>query len=210
MNKILNIHAHQSADSERKDTVYSLSFPLEKATPNLYHSIGIHPWNIDKNIDWQLFEEQLAQPNILAIGECGLDKLRLETAMDQQIACFERQIELSERYNKPLIIHLVKATDELIKLHKAYKPSQEWIVHGFRGKPEVYQMLRSQGIKVSIGAKFNKETLNRIPLNELLIETDTSDVGIEEIAENIAILKNRSIQGLIYQIYKNTTGILFR
>lgn len=147
---------------------------------------------------------------ILAIGECGLDKLRQETNLEDQLSCFIKQIDLSEQYKKPLIIHLVKATDELIKLHKIKKPTQEWIVHGFRGKPEVYYMLKNQGISLSIGPNHNVQTVKQIPLDQLIIETDTSEIKIEQVCQNIAQIKNISTQELIYQIYKNTNRILFR
>lgn len=192
------------------DTLYSLSFPSETPTQNIHQSLGVHPWQIKENINWQLFEQELSNPMILAIGECGLDKLRQETSLEDQLSCFIKQIDLSEQYKKPLIIHLVKATDELIKLHKMKKPTQEWIVHGFRGKPEVYHMLKNQGISLSIGPNHNVHTVKQIPLDQLIIETDTSEIKIEQVCQNIAQIKNISTQELIYQIYKNTDRILFR
>ncbi|WP_018108098.1 TatD family hydrolase [Bacteroides propionicifaciens] len=210
MNGILDIHAHLPSNPQRMDTLYSLSFPSETPTQDIHQSLGVHPWQIKEKINWQLFEQELNNPMILAIGECGLDKLRQETNLEDQLSCFIKQIDLSEQYKKPLIIHLVKATDELIKLHKIKKPTQEWIVHGFRGKPEVYYMLKNQGISLSIGPNHNVQTVKQIPLDQLIIETDTSEIKIEQVCQNIAQIKNISTQELIYQIYKNTNRILFR
>ena len=70
---------------------------------------------------------------MLAVGEAGLDKLA-EAPLTLQIEVFEYQARLAEEANKPLIIHLVKAVDELLKLKQKIQPVKPWIIHGFRGK----------------------------------------------------------------------------
>ena len=71
-------------------------------------------------------------------------------------------------------------------------------------------MLKNQGISLSIGPNHNVQTVKQIPLDQLIIETDTSEIKIEQVCQNIAQIKNISTQELIYQIYKNTNRILFR
>ena len=103
-----------------------------------WYSVGIHPWYIASfaaslNDSKARFEELLDHPQVLAVGEAGLDKLA-EAPLTLQIEVFEYQARLAEEADKPLIIHLVKAVDELLKLKQKIRPVKPWIIHGFRGK----------------------------------------------------------------------------
>ena len=69
----------------------------------------------------------------VAVGEAGFDKLTA-APMELQVRMFEKQVELSEKYRLPLIIHCVKAMDELLAVRKKLNPAQPWIWHGFRGE----------------------------------------------------------------------------
>ena len=78
-------------------------------------------------------EELVRHPQVLAVGEAGLDKLA-DAPMDLQVEVFRCQACLAEEVGKPLVIHLVKAVDELLKVKRDLRPSNPWIIHGFRGK----------------------------------------------------------------------------
>lgn len=67
------------------------------------------------------------------MGEAGLDKLA-DASLPLQREVFEYQARLAEETDKPLVIHLVKAVDELLKLKQKIRPVKPWIIHGFRGK----------------------------------------------------------------------------
>ncbi len=108
----------------------------EMKTFQLY-SVGMHPWDTQDTEDAGLFarlEEIAAQPNVAAIGECGIDLLR-GAPMFRQLLVFRRHVEISEKLRKPLIIHDVKADDIICGLRRDMKPTQPWCIHGFRGKP---------------------------------------------------------------------------
>lgn len=100
-------------------------------------SVSLHPWylsaeNLQAQINWM--EHCLSSdPRVVAVGEAGLDKL-CDTPLPLQQEAFQAAIELSEKYRFPLLIHAVKATAELLALQKKYRPTQPWIIHGFRGK----------------------------------------------------------------------------
>ena len=94
-----------------------------------WYSVGIHPWYIASfaaslNDSKARFEELLDHPQVLAVGEAGLDKLA-EAPLTLQIEVFEYQARLAEEANKPLIIHLVKAVDELLKLKQKIQLRQK-------------------------------------------------------------------------------------
>ena len=92
----------------------------------------------------KLVEKVSTDPEIIAIGEAGFDKLR-GPASELQAEVFEKQVEISERLRKPLIIHCVSAWDEVLAMQKSLKPSMPWMIHGFRGKLRQAEQLISKG-----------------------------------------------------------------
>ena len=109
--------------------------------------------------------------NIVAIGECGIDMLRGANKELQEYA-FRRQIELSEKLKLPLIIHMVKTSADIIRLKKELKPEQLWVIHGFRGKPELARQLTQHGIGLSFGKLYNKQSFDIVDENLKFHETD--------------------------------------
>ena len=106
-----------------------ISFPEEQG---LYYSLGLHPWELPSLGDdaLEMLEYHLdREPRIIALGEAGLDR-RCDTDFALQVHLFEEQIKISERRQLPLIIHLVGAQDELLRLHKKYSPRSPWVIHG--------------------------------------------------------------------------------
>ncbi|MCL2650815.1 MAG: TatD family hydrolase [Candidatus Azobacteroides sp.] len=180
--------------------------PLERAGggKNCY-STGIHPWhikaeNIQKELD--LIEKYAGLSNIKAIGECGLDKC-CKTDFNLQKRVFLSQVLISEQANKPLIIHCVKSLDEMIDFKKKMQPKQPWIIHGFRGKPEQAIQLTTLGFYLSFGFNYNEESIKRIPIEKLFLETDDSDCTIQTIYQKTAKVLGISEQNLIQQIEQN-------
>ncbi len=157
-----------------------------KQQENLYYSAGIHPWDAHK-ANKKLLEKlyhTLLNEDVVAVGECGLDKYA-EASYEQQEQLFLHHIQLSEELSKPLIIHCVKHFNELIQIRKKIKPTQDWIAHGFRGKPQLAEQLLKAGFYLSFGERFNPESVRICPSNRLLIETDESKKSIQEIYEMV-------------------------
>ena len=161
-----------------------------------YYSVGIHPWNLPL-LQWNeeaisrvlaVMEYLATYKEVVAIGEAGLDKLRVTDRVEQQI-CVQlllRQIQISEASGKPLILHLVKGQDDILALRKKLHPSQPWIVHGFRGKPTQASQLLAAGIEVSLGLHFNPSTARFLPAENLFLETDNAGVDIYAILDAVA------------------------
>ena len=206
-----NIHTHVSVHPESE--ILSLA-PEELSTDNrsFYASVGIHPWTLTEknaNIQWKALYESIKDKRIVAIGECGLDKLK-GPSMELQTAVFKQEAALAESSSLPLIIHCVKAFNELIQLKKAISPRQPWIIHGFRGKlPLALDCIR-HGFYLSIGSHFQENTLKAIPLDRLFIETDESEESIESIYQRIAEIKGISQQELLEAINKNVREVFFK
>lgn len=208
---ILDIHTHHQ-DYDR--AVINASFCDFKPSQGLFYSLGIHPWDIDKiNIETALKTiETFAANNeqVVAIGECGIDTLTT-TPIDVQAHVFEAHIKLSEHIKKPLIIHSVHGSNEIIRLHKKHNPQQAWIIHGFRSNNVniLTSFLKEKNIYVSIGEIFGKDAIRAIPEARLLLETDESNLSIKEIAKRVAEALNQSTQHILNVIAKNNKTALF-
>ena len=207
----IDIHTHRK---QEVDFIQIINLDLEQPCPvQGYYSYGIHPWALD-NADFQLEEafsllkERLQLPNVLALGEAGLDKMHKDT-YEQQIAVFERQIDLSEALQKPMILHDVKSHNEILSLRKKHKAKQPWILHGFNGAEQDIRQLIGQGLYLSVGESllhserkiFN--SFKHIDLDHLFLETDMAKVGIETIYEAAAKLLDINIAVLQKRLFAN-------
>ncbi len=157
---------------------------------------GIHPWRAD---------EAFVSPDLadrIAIGECGLDGLR-GPSMEVQEKVFLEQIALSEQYEKPLVIHCVKAIDRLLQLRRKQHPAMPWMFHGFRGKPQQLHSLLDAGFFVSFGFRFNEESLQLCPLERLMLETDEGERPIAELYNNVAEVRGIDVSSLCIAMAEN-------
>lgn len=210
--KFIDIHTHTIRIKE--DLLQIVNLDLSQPCPDHgYYSYGIHPWALNKadfrtESALKLLEERLKLPNVLALGEAGLDKMHKET-FEKQIDLFERQIELSEAVQKPMILHDVKSHNEIIAFRKKHKAKQPWILHGFNGTEQDIRQMSGQGLYLSVGEsllhserKITKSPRN-IPLDLLFFETDMAEIGIETVYETAAKLLEMDIDALQKQIFSN-------
>ena len=173
-----------------------------------FYSTGIHPWDSESYTEQQLSNLHLIANNkqILAIGECGLDALKGDN-IENQIKLLRTHINLSELHQKPLILHIVKCYPQIIALKNEIKPTQPWIIHGFRGKPQLANELLNHGFYLSLGEKHNPSSVQIIPSDKLLVETDESPTPISQIIKNIADTKEIPVQNLEQTIRKNVQNL---
>ena len=142
---ILDIHTHHPAP--QPDGVINVS-PGDALLEGQLYSAGIHPWTTLAAPSPELLgelERICSLPAVVAVGECGVDIAR-GGPLFRQLQVLKAHIELSERLGKPLILHEVKAHDIILGLRRDMQPSQPWVVHGFRGKPQVAEMLLHGGL----------------------------------------------------------------
>jgi TatD DNase family protein len=190
---IVNIHTHSNLQSDYpfiRNLTFVEAEEIFESNEKGFFSVGFHPWNSNQ-ISEELFkkiEKWSADNRFITIGECGLDK-NSKFDLDIQMEVFKRQILLSETLQKPLIIHCVGSFNELFELKKQLKPKQRWIIHGFRGKPELAKQALTAGCSLSFGEHFNVESVRMTPVEKLFVETDESSVSIETIFARIAEIK---------------------
>ena len=142
--------------------------------PEATYSVGVHPWWTNDSELKQLMQglnAWAAHPQVVAIGECGFDRLQ-GAEVEMQRAVFETHVQLSEQLSKPLTIHCVRAFDELLAVKKQLRPQQQWTIHGFRGKAPLAQQLLKGGMHLSFGAVHNHEAYAITPPEQRHHETD--------------------------------------
>lgn len=213
--EIYDIHTHQILLEDTDDPyhscildVYPLEFEVVKEA-YLRHSFscGIHPWYSEESEDQiEYLGEIASNERIVAIGETGLDKLK-GPDFEIQIPVFTAHIKLSEKLHKPLIIHCVKAWEELIRVRREAKPTQPWIIHGYRGKPALTEQLLREGFLFSIGDTFNADSLLLIPLESMFCETDEGEMDIREVYLRIANVLGMEIENFVDKIAHNVRRI---
>lgn len=196
----VDIHSHKFPAVDNL-VVYNVSIDgaetVFASDVKAFFSVGFHPC-LAKTISLQRMDKMeswASDIRTVAIGECGLDK-NSEASQEKQIEVFEKQVMLSEEKQKPLIIHCVGYYNELFEFRKKWKPQQQWIVHGFRGKPQLAEQALKAGCSLSFGEHFNPESVRITPFENLFVETDESNMPIEDIYMNVAKAKNCSVNDL--------------
>jgi TatD DNase family protein len=192
----INIHTHQVKPAKGIFAVENL-MAHENLDPAGISAgaftAGIHPWHLNENNRDQLLEyvrKVSCNSDLIAFGEAGFDKLR-GPAMELQKTTFEEQVQIACENQKPLIIHCVRAWNELLAAHKNLKPSTPWLVHGFRGKKELASQLLARGMYISLWFDFvmrpqSAELLRFLPKDRFFLETDGADVDIREIYRKVS------------------------
>ena len=159
-------------------------------------TVGIHPWRAAEG-ELSAIEASIGDAD--AIGEIGLD-FACNTPREVQIAIFRAQLLLAERHEKAVVLHCVKAFEEVMKILSEFH-LKAVIFHGFIGSKEQAQRAVHQGYYLSFGERtFHSpktiEAMLSTPLSHLFIETDESATPIEEIYARIAELRGISIAKL--------------
>lgn len=208
----LNIHTHQT--STEKDTLSIVNAQNTSGWMDMAvgkFSAGLHPWYIKPESideDFAQLEKLARHSNVLAIGECGLDRL-IDLDMSIQEEVFIRQIRLAETLQKPVIIHCVKAFSDLIALKKKLKPSIPMIVHGFNNNAQICRQLVNHQFYLSLGsALLNSESnasknILTIPIQQLFLETDDKNCFISTIFAHASTYLTEPVEVLQEQILQN-------
>jgi TatD DNase family protein len=211
--QFFNLHTHKfTNNSAVLELVNQYPWEFDETIPS--YSIGIHPWYIERlpseltmlrlEVDLQLIDEKMKAKECLALGECGLDK-RIDTAMSLQIEVFEKQLILAEKHQKPVILHLVSAFQELIEIKNRLKISVPMIVHGFSKKEQVAKQLLDNGFYLSFGKYLLRNpdlesVFKSVPNDRFFLETDTAEESLQEVYALAAKYKNMTLEELQNQI----------
>lgn len=194
---LINIHCHTTTNNGIEIENWNGKIP------NNYFSLGI----LDETFQPKIEPEFALNSKCIAIGEIGLDKT-FQTPINKQIELFKKQVLLAKQNELPIILHCVKAWNEIRVIKKEIQTNSCWIYHGFR-KTSIASEVLDEGIFISIGTAilFDKklqECVKEIPIQKLFLETDaTMEFSILDVYEKVAQLKNVSLQELEQSIFEN-------
>lgn len=159
---------------------------LCEAQPDWAFAAGLHPWWLDRaGGQWPASCERfLAHPSCVAVGECGLDGL-IERPIEQQRSLLEVHLALAQAHDKPVILHCVKAHNELIRTLKRHRLPRGGVVHAFSGSEELARTYWQMGFYLGVGgvitysrARKTRAAVAALPLEALLLETDAPDMPL--------------------------------
>ncbi len=181
-----------------------------------FYTVGLHPWHVktpeENNGMLHMIEDALKFDHVCFVGECGLDK-KVEVDFKEQMRVFRAQIFIAEEFKRPVIVHCVKAYNEVFELHRKLHPEMPWIMHGYRGNIQTTQLLGKCGIFFSFGESLfddnskSIESLKWLPMERIFFETDDYEGEVEKIYERAANLKNVSLDILKTQVWNNFNRI---
>ena len=178
-----DFHTHDAAAAGR--ALISAATPL----PGKQVSLELHPWSVGAGFPGVPagFAEKLAE--CAALGEVGFDALRGDAKRQSEI--LPELLELAESLGKPVVLHLVRPTEEVFEILGRYR--LRYLVHGFRGKAEKLQRYLERGYFVSLGEKALTdpgvaELLKARGLERIGFETDAGDGNIRDVLRRAAEL----------------------
>jgi len=183
-----------------------------------FYSVGFHPYNVGKVDEEDTISKvrlSTENPNVFAIGEIGLDK-SIEAPLDHQMRIFETQVDIAEYADMPVVLHVVKAFNEIVDFMKVHQPVVPMIIHGFNGSKQMAESLLKAGFLISFGEAIARgesmaiEALEMVPVEKMFLETDEGELDIREIYHIVAELKGISMDHLRTQIFENAKTNLTR
>ncbi len=180
------------------------SWPDIKALCNehedLHACYGLHPgfFSEHRDEDIKMLPLWLARESAVAVGECGLDYAVAGADKSQQQHLFSAQLALAREFDLPIVIHAVRAVEDVIRMIRA-SGHYQGMVHSYSGSKQQAHRLIDLGYHLSFGgamtyprAKRLRELVRELPLDALLLETDAPDQPAHVVAGSRNVPANLS------------------
>ncbi|MFC2152241.1 TatD family hydrolase [Bacteroidota bacterium] len=215
----LNFHAHQQEPAEDEVVIQSLFLQenlITKKGDKIFFTAGLHPWHANKLSGSEItdrLESLINTKSIIAIGETGLDKLK-GPDLKTQIKIFKAHIEIAEKYKLPIIVHSVKAHNDILKLKIDLKSSVPWVLHHFNGSKQIALDFINHGCYLSVCHHINNPNsklsnyFGELPIEKIFLETDDFNIDIKDLYLSAAKKFNISVDYLKKQLIKNLKNLL--
>ena len=221
--KVVNVGASMASSQRTIDLTEKYNF--------IYGAIGVHPEETnaltEKDMEWLKKESQ--REKIIAIGEIGLDYYWESVPRELQKKWFDRQLELAKEVVLPVIIHSRDAAKDTIDMLQSANESKDMrgIIHCYSYSKEAARDYLNMGFYFGIGgvvtfknAKKVKETVEYVPLEQIVLETDcpylaptphrgdrNSSLNLPYVIEEIAAIKGISVEKVAQTTYENACKI---
>ena len=157
------------------------------ATPGAARAYGVHPMYVEaaRQGDLEVLDARLARPDVVAVGEIGLDGFVSTPSLDAQRPWFEGQLALARKHDLPVVLHVRRAVEPIIQTLRRL-PVPGGIAHAFNGSRQQAETLIAMGFKLGFGGTMSYAGSTRIhalardlPLSALVLETDAPDIPPE-------------------------------
>ena len=201
---------------------------LSKKYNNVYAAIGLNYDQIDtfNDDDLVLLEEQIKNNKVVALGEIGIDYYWTKENSDKQIYFFKKQLELSKKYNLPVIVHARNASQEVFDIIKD-SGVRKGSMHCYSGSLELAKEYIKLGFYIGIDGPItypnNKkgiEVISNIPVDNLLLETDSpylppeskrgevnTPLNLTEIASKVSSISGIPVEEILEITYNNANKL---
>ena len=201
--------------------------------PNIYPCAGIHPWFLDELNDNDLmklshFVNQHAN-QLVAIGEAGIDGVIAaeQNNLHKQQHFFSFQLALAKEHELPIIVHHRNSHQHIFPLLKAQKIEKGGIIHAFSGSYQQATSYIDLGFKLGIGGTITYDraiktinTIKRVPLSSLLLETDAPAMPLSghqgevntplhllEVFKRLVEIRSEPAEQIAMQLEKNCQSL---
>jgi TatD DNase family protein len=202
------------------------SVRLAKDHDFIYAAVGIHPHDANL-VDQKMIEEleKLASdPKVVAVGETGLDYYKNLQPKEVQITAFKKFLQLSQKLDKPVIIHCREAQEDVMRMmREENQGGLRGVFHCFAGDEKLIQFAKDLGFYISFTgsitfkkAQPTRDRVKDIPLSMLMLETDCPYLAPEPfrgqrnepayityVAKIMAEIKGITVEELAMETTKN-------
>lgn len=217
----VDFHTHQRADGGVE--VLNVDALDEAAVARacevgLPFSVGVHPWRANASAEqlqeaYLRIERCVSAAGFVAIGECGLDWVSA-VPRGTQLVVFEQQLEIARRLSAPIVLHCVRAFEEVAQMLRKCGAEQA-VFHSFIGSAQQAERVVREGYLCSFSPRSlasarTCETIRGVAPSAILIESDESAEPIVSVYERIAELRGCSVEELQQIVYDNYKRLIDR
>jgi TatD DNase family protein len=161
---------------------FSVVYPTLKSAPSVFHAIGVSPSEVtNPGRDWiHIVEDGLKLPNVVALGEIGLDYFRKFGDKRSQIELFITQLELANKADMPVIIHNREAGKDVLDILSERLPEAGGVLHCYSEDAEYARIALDLNLYFSFAGNLTyrnarnlHETVLSLPLDRILVESES-------------------------------------
>jgi TatD DNase family protein len=212
----LDFHTHSMRHADCDDLAEIISLHLGQEKDKKYYTVGLHPWWTDMVVtalQKKALVALLTDSNCLAMGEMGLDRLKGPNILIQ-MEVLRSQLTIAQELDKPVIIHCVRAYDQLLQIKKEFPSINKWCVHGYGRNAILAQQLIDHGFYLSLMpapvAKY-QNWFESLPIDKLFLETDSMpNVTIEQVYQTVVEVSGIPLESLCKQMNSNARNFFER
>jgi TatD DNase family protein len=218
--------------------VKELAHQYSQEIPGLVYTLGIHPLYTNqaqesdiKTLDERI-TESLSDPRFVGVGEIGLDYFVEDLDSHKQEFFFNAQLDLAQKYQLPVILHVRRSQDAILKALRRRNISGG-IAHAFNGSFQQAEKFIELGYKLGFGGAATYERalqirrlLKELPLDSIVTETDSPDIPpawlreegipfnqpafVERITKELASIRGVDEAGFASAVWSNAMQALPR